>query len=138
MEKTLFASCKCGDVKFESEERPVIQLCCHCTDCRSALAADFATISFFNVVATKVSGNVSEYKFMTAEGNTTVREYCSRCEDVMFDKSSGFPTLIGVMSSQIKPPFKSAPVGHIWVDSKLTHVEIPEGAKQYAKGFYSS
>ncbi len=30
------AACKCGNVSFESIKPPIIQLCCHCSDCRDA------------------------------------------------------------------------------------------------------
>ena len=52
----------------------------------------------------------------------------------MFDRSEGFPNLIGVMVSQLQPPFESHPVCHVHVRDKKAAVKIPEGMKQYEEG----
>jgi len=133
------ASCRCGEVRFESKEDPVIQLCCHCTDCRDVLtieskALDYATIAFFKKSTVQLRGEAGEKVYTAASGNKTVREYCTRCDAVMFDKSEGFPTLVGVFAQHIDPPFQIKPACHVWVKDKLSHVPIPEGVTQHEKG----
>ena len=134
MNNEITAECSCGEIQFKSTEKPVIQLCCHCTDCREATNIDYATIAFFNSSASSVSGMLSVQNFTSELGNQTVREFCSRCGSVMFDKSEGFPALIGVMTQRISEPFEVKPSHHVWVKSKLPHVSIPLGVKQFEKG----
>jgi len=49
----------------------------------------------------------------------------------MFDRSEGFPHLLGVMVSQLQSPFESRPACRGYVSDKKAEVEIPEGMKQY-------
>lgn len=130
----LEASCSCGEVRFRSTESPVIQLCCHCSDCQDALKSEYATIAFFKVDSTQVLGITAEKVYRSDSGSRTVREFCSSCGTVMFDRSEGFPKLVGVMTQQMKAPFEAAPKCHVWVKSKLPNVFIPSDMRQYEKG----
>jgi hypothetical protein len=128
------ASCACGQVQFKSKDDPVIQLCCHCTDCQDALNREYAAIAFFKTKSSDVSGPIDQSNYSAESGNSTVREFCSECGTVMFDKSEGFPGLIGVMTQQINAPFEENPSCHVWVRSKLPSVSIPDGMRTHDKG----
>ena len=43
-------SCLCGEITFEVTGQPVRQGNCHCTVCKKATGAAYATIVFFNVL----------------------------------------------------------------------------------------
>ena len=128
------ASCQCGQLKFEASSDPVLELCCHCRDCQDALQEDFANIAFFKMSETLVEGELAEKIYLAASGNETCRQYCVQCETVMFDRSEGFPNLLGVMVSRLLPPFESRPTCHVYVNDKKAAVKIPEGMKQYEAG----
>ena len=128
------ASCQCGQLKFESESEPVVELVCHCGDCQDALQEDFADIAFFKINETLVEGELAEKIYLASSGNETCRQYCVQCDTVMFDRSEGFPNLLGVIVSQLQPPFESRPACHVFVRDKKAGVEIPEGMKQYETG----
>jgi hypothetical protein len=129
----LEASCSCGKVSFKSTENPVIQLCCHCSDCQDALRSEYATIAFFRMDSTEVFGILEEKEYRADSGSRTVREFCSSCGAVMFDKSEGFPKLIGVMTQQMSAPFEATPKCHVWVKNKSPNVYIPSDMRQYEK-----
>lgn len=128
------ASCQCGQLKFEAESDPVLELICHCRDCQDALQQDFANIAFFKINETKVEGELAEKIYLADSGNETCRQYCVQCESIMFDRSEGFPNLLGVMVSQLRSPFVSRPACHVFVRDKKAGLEIPEGIKQYETG----
>jgi len=132
------AKCSCGQVGFKSTANPIIQLCCHCSDCRDALGREYATIAFFKESSTEVFGYLEEKVYTAASGNRTVRVVCSGCGTVMFDKSEGFPKLIGVMAQQINAPFEAEPACHVWVKNKLPGVSISAEMKQYQQGIEES
>lgn len=116
---TISAECLCGEVKFESRSSPVIQLICHCEDCRCATKDDYTIAAFFDVASSSLHGKATNLEFTAASGHRTTRESCESCGTVMFDKSAGFPTLVGVLVKRIKPPFQPDPVCHVWVGSKV-------------------
>jgi len=128
------AKCSCGQVGFKSTDKPIIQLCCHCSDCQDALGSEYATIAFFKVSSTDVFGGLKEKVYTADSGSRTVRELCSDCGTVMFDRSEGFSKLIGVMAQQIDSPFEAKPACHVWVKNKLPDVFIPTEMKQYQQG----
>ena len=128
------ASCQGGQLKFEASSGPVLELCCHCPDCQDALQEDFANIAFFTMNETLVEGELAEKIYLAASGNETCRQYCVQCETVMFDRSEGFPNLLGVMVSRLLPRFESRPACHVYVNDKKAAVKIPEGMKQYKAG----
>lgn len=128
------ASCACGKVQFKSKYSPVIQLCCHCTDCQNALQSEFSTIAFFKTMSSNASGPIDQSTYVAESGNRTVREFCSECGTLMFDKSEGFSGLIGVMIQQINAPFEKNISCHVWVKSKLSSVCIPDSMRKHDKG----
>ena len=128
------ASCACGQLNFESDSEPVLALCCHCLDCQDALQADFANIAFFRMDGIMVQGELGEKHYVAASGSKTRRQFCPQCNSVMFDRSEGFPQLLGVMASQIQPPYSFSPSCHVFVRDKKPEIEIPEGIKRYEKG----
>lgn len=131
------ASCDCGQLQFETQVEPVVQLVCHCQDCRQALQADFAEIVFFNLVSSRSTGESEANDFVALSGSTTTREFCHQCKTVMFDKSAGFPQLIGVMAAQMQAPFEFRPRCHVFVESKADHTEIDSAIRQYPQGIGS-
>jgi len=132
--RKITASCQCGQLKFEAESDPVLELVCHCRDCQDALQEDFASIAFFKLHETLVEGELAEKIYLAESGNETCRQYCVQCETVMFDRSEGFPNLLGVMASQLQPPFVFRTACHVYVRDRKVEVEISEGMKQYEAG----
>lgn len=127
-------ACQCGQLKFEAASRPVLQLVCHCRDCQDALNADYANIAFFKMNETQVYGELAEKVYLAQSGNETCRQYCVKCDTVMFDRSEGFPNLLGIMAAQLQQPFESQPTCHVFVRDKKAATEIPDGMKQYETG----
>jgi len=48
--------CQCGDLRFTSRRALVVQLCCHCQDCREATSDEFSVIAFFPVHHVEIVG----------------------------------------------------------------------------------
>lgn len=127
------ARCGCGEVRFESEEGPLLQLICHCADCREASKEDFTTLAFFLASSTQITGALSTLEFNAACGSRTTREACSKCGSLLFDRSARFPTLVGVNVQNIDPPFKAEPSCHVWVKSRVSAVRLSDGLVQHAE-----
>lgn len=130
--------CACGAVRFEAAAAPVLQAICHCADCRAATGADFTTTAFFPATALTVSGSVEARAFVAASGAATARERCADCGAWLFDRSEGFPALVGVMAPgedrRFDPPFAPAPTLHMWVASKAPGVVIDDDLKIFDQG----
>lgn len=128
------AQCDCGKLRFETSSQPVLELCCHCLDCKDAFAADFADIAFFKCPDVSIEGEFAEKIYTAASGNKTRRQYCADCNSILFDRSEGFPNLLGVSAKQIEPPFEFTASCHIFLRDKSPELEIPAGTKRFEMG----
>ena len=131
MNPTLTGCCTCGAVHFSSQAEPVVQLICHCTDCQEATGAAFARTAFFRTKTCQIVGDLVVRRFVAASGHATTRESCSKCHALMFDRSEGFPTLVGVMADRLNAPFMFRPACHVWTRSQRADSEITDGLPQY-------
>lgn len=134
MDSGISASCKCGKTQLKTKTQPILQLCCHCADCRNATGDDASTIVFFKRDRVQVSGDQLSQNFTSALGKETRRLACAQCAQVMFDISAGFPHMLGVIGQRIAPPFVAEPKIHVWVQSKLDQVILPKGVKIFKQG----
>lgn len=126
--------CSCGAVHFVSDAEPVMQVICHCTDCREATGNDYSVTAFFRRSSCRVGGPLVGMSFIAASGNRTVREACTDCGTMVFDRSEGFPELIGVFAERLAPPFIAEPACHMWTASRLPIVDVRPDLPEYAEG----
>jgi hypothetical protein len=134
MEK-LNGSCLCGGVRYEAEG-PLLHVArCHCTQCRKASGAEFAT-----------NGSVLASKFRVTAGEALLSEYawspgqarvfCSRCGSPLFKRKAGAGAGEGEMvrlrlgcldsSSEVRP------LCHVFVSERPAWSEITDGLPQFA------
>lgn len=132
--ETWSARCRCDGFTAQMSSPPVLQLVCHCTDCRAVAGTPFSNFVFFRARDTQVTGPATKREFVADSGHATVRECCAQCGDMLIDRTAGFPKVVGVVAERIDGPFTFAPMHHVWADSKLPEVEIPPEATAYPRG----
>ncbi|KAF0812664.1 hypothetical protein IGB42_02956 [Andreprevotia sp. IGB-42] len=131
MSHILNASCECGAVQFTSTHAPILQLYCHCSDCQHATGNAYARTAFFRLADADISGTLAIHRYQAASGAATTREACASCGTLLFDRSAGFPGLIGVMVETLGDGFAFSPSCHMWTRSKRVDVTIPDGIAQF-------
>lgn len=128
------AHCRCGAFRFESASPPILQLVCHCTQCREVSGQPFSRFSFFKVRDTQTSGAHRTVEFAADSGSKTVREVCAACGDMLIDRTEGFPKVVGVVHEAMDPALPFTPLHHVWADSRLPDTVLPAGVTVYPKG----
>ena len=113
------AVCRCGELRFSSPGKPVLQVRCHCSDCRSITTEPSVDTVFFRLQDAELQGEVETIDFVSATGNRTYRDVCPGCGVMMFDRSEGFPDLLGVNSAWLQLPFKTEISCHMWYASRV-------------------
>jgi len=134
MTPTWTAPCRCGALRVQLASPPVLQLVCHCTDCRAVAGTPSSNFVFFRARDAQVSGESVRREFVADSGHATVRECCASCGDMLIDRTAGFPKVIGIVAERIDSPFTFEPQHHVWTDSKLAEVVIPPGVPAYPRG----
>ncbi len=127
------ASCQCKQVTFKAAKPASLELVCHCVDCQRFTEQSFAKLSFFKVTDTQIRGELSQEILQSNTGNTVTRQRCKQCGTAMFDQSTGFPDIKGVVSETLAPPYQFNPRFHIWVSQKVEGVIIEDDCKQFEK-----
>jgi hypothetical protein len=128
------ATCRCGALTFTSSRAPVVQLTCHCHQCRQASGTPFTNLAMFKVAETAVVGPTTAQHFIADSGAKTVRESCAACGTVVLDRTEGFPQLVGVVAERLQAPYAFEPRCHVWTESKLADVAVSEQIKSFARG----
>jgi len=133
MTTPVLARCTCGSFRFNSAREPIIQLTCHCVQCRQVSKSPSTNFAFFKLAEPEVEGKTVVHNFTADSGTKTVRETCATCGEMLTDRTEGFPQIIGVVADRIQPPYEFQARCHVWVESKCTGVTVPVGVKAFAR-----
>jgi hypothetical protein len=133
MPTSVVAQCTCGSFQFKSARAPILQLTCHCAQCRQVANAAFTNFAFFKIAEAEMKGETVVHSFTADSGAKTVRETCSSCCEMLLDRTEGFPQIIGIVADRIQPPYVFQARCHVWVESKCAEITLPEGATVFAR-----
>jgi hypothetical protein len=134
MDNTMVASCACGSFQFKSTRAPILQLTCHCQDCRDVTGQASTNFAFFKLTEAQVQGATVLHHFVADSGTKTLRETCAGCGEALLDRTEGFPQIVGVVAERIQPPYVFQARCHVWALSKTADITIPEGIETFARG----
>jgi hypothetical protein len=104
---------------------------CHCTDCRKAHGAAFAT--FVDVPRDRfeyVQG-AEELKCHRATSGA-LRTFCGNCGALLTWERDTEPGVIGLAAATLDTPVEGRPEYHIFVRSKVPWFDIQDGMPQHA------
>ncbi len=121
----LKGSCLCGGIRYEidNEIGPITN--CHCSQCRKASGASFAT---------NASVPAASFRFIT--GAELLREwesspgkrrcFCGRCGSPILKRSDDTPETLRLRLGTLDSDPRRKPSKHIYVGSKAPWVEITD------------
>lgn len=131
MEK-LNGSCLCGGVRYEAEG-PLLHVArCHCTQCRKASGAEFATngsvpVDKFRVIAGEAL--LSEFEWSPGQA----RVFCSRCGSPLFKRKAGAGVgdMVRLRLGCLDSTYDVRSLCHVFVAEKPAWSEITDGLPQF-------
>ena len=126
-------SCLCQGVRFEIHGTLSNASHCHCSMCRKAHGAAFATYaqakaSEFRVV----TGAELIARYRSSPG--IVRTFCARCGATLQWIRESKPEIIDIALGVLDDDPGVRPAMHIFVGSKAPWLEIADGLPQHAEG----
>jgi len=129
MSETHTGSCLCGKVRYRATEPFLDMLHCHCTDCRKAHGAAFATsIGVPRDRFAIVAGEEALAAFTTPSG--TRRSFCRHCGSKIVVDNEAWDALY-VPAGTIDTPLPHRPQLHMYVRSKVAWFDIRDGLPQF-------
>lgn len=123
-------SCLCGGVKFEINGKLGRSSHCHCSMCRKAHGAAFASYAAARKEDFKVTagaGLISRYR----SSLWTERTFCSRCGSTLQYISNKEPNVVDIALGVLDDDPGIRVPHHIFVASKAPWFEITDGLPQY-------
>lgn len=126
-------SCLCGGIRFRVD-RPLAPIqVCHCSTCRKAQGAPFAT----NIpVATSslawLEGEALLKTFESSPGKSRV--FCSRCGSPVYSALASLPGVVRIRAGLLDGALGVRPAFHAYVASKSDWWDIDDGLPQHAAG----
>ena len=136
MPETHDGGCACGAVRYRVHGKPLFGTVCHCNFCQRRLASAFALMASFNEDAVEVlQGQLSECEHRSdVSGRWLKMSFCPQCGTTVAHTAEIRPGLRTVAAGSFDDPGWFSVDRHIWVQSKLPWVTIPEGVTSYAQG----
>ncbi|MDN3647777.1 GFA family protein [Reinekea marina] len=127
-------ACQCGQVSYKLLEAPKNVIACHCTECQKLATSPFSVTAMVNSDTIEFKGDMSEWCRLADSGNTSCAKFCPTCGTRIYHYNPDDPTNIKLkLKSKGEDDAVFAPKAHIWVSSKLSWYDIPEGAKTFDK-----
>lgn len=137
MSEKHLGGCACGAVRYEVTGKPVVGTVCHCKFCQKRLASAFAVLASFKEEAVELTqGELREVEHRSDESGRWLRmSFCPRCGTTVAHTAELRPGMRTIAAGTFDDPSWFSIDRHIWVQSKLAWVTIPEGVPTYAQGY---
>ena len=140
MTDTHLGGCACGAVRYRVQGNPVLGTVCHCRFCQRRLSSAFAVLASFNEDAVEnLQGEQAEVEHRSDESGRWLRmRFCRECGTTISHTAELRPGLRTIAGGTFDDPTWFGIDRHIWVQSTLPWVFIPENVATYAQGFVAS
>ena len=120
------ARCGCGDLTVLVSGLPVLQVVCHCNDCREVTGEPFTRVVFFPLVGIATRGATHTTEFFGASGNTKHYVSCARCDEFLYGEVAVLGGVCGIRPRSLGPKFTFAPSAHVWVSQRDSTVHLDD------------
>jgi hypothetical protein len=136
MSDTHLGGCACGAVRYRVHGAPVVGTVCHCRFCQKRLASAFAVIASFKEEAVEIlQGKLTEVEHRSdVTGRWLRMSFCPKCGTTISHVSEHRPGMRAVAAGTFDDPTWFKIDRHIWLQSKLPWVIIPENVATYPQG----
>lgn len=134
MSDPVTGKCNCGAVTWQMAAEPLAVAACHCTNCRTQSGAAYSV----NLVAltsnVSVDGPIKSYEDKaTSSGKPVMRDFCTECGSPIRSVITANPAVVVLKAGTADEAGRFAPTIHVWTQSKLPWVQIPEGVPSFAR-----
>lgn len=126
------AQCECGKLTLEITNPPVVQLVCHCADCRAISGQPYTEGVFFAADGCSAQGQSKTQTMKGGSGYDKTYYSCAECGTTLYCTVNALNGACAVMAARLKD-FKFEPAAHVWTSEKAEGVTIPKSAIQSPK-----
>lgn len=126
--------CNCGAVTWRIEGAPLAVAACHCTNCRKQSGAAFSVNIVAKARTVTIDGPLGGFEDNgTSSGKPVTREFCTSCGSPIRSVIASMPAIVAIKAGTADDAGRFVPAMHVWTDSKLPWVTIPDGVPAFAR-----
>jgi len=120
----LSGKCLCGNIRFSADTDIMRAANCHCTDCRGATGAAYATLVSVDEAAVTVTGEPKVYRHKADSGADMEKHFCPDCGSQMFARNSNRPNMLNIRAGVLDQTSEVKPSFNLFLDSKIESTPI--------------
>ena len=112
----LTGGCACSAVRYRCDEKPIVQLICHCRDCQQASGSAFAAVLFVPSDRLVMLGAEPKFHLVrTASGRQLGRGFCAECGSPILLRWPGEGVVECLQAASLDDPAMFDPSCEVWV-----------------------
>ena len=115
----LSGQCLCRKIGFRADGDILRVGNCHCSDCRTATGAVYATLVTVGEDAIEITGTPKIFRHKADSGADIEKHFCPDCGSQLFGRNSNRPNMISIRAGVIDQTDQVRPVFNVFVDSKI-------------------
>lgn len=123
------AQCECGKCSLEITTPPVVQLVCHCADCRALTGMPYTEGVFFTASGCTVQGPTKSQTMKGGSGYDKTYYSCSKCGTSLYATVNALNGAWAVLANRLTT-FEFKAQAHVWTSEKAEGVTIPASMAQ--------
>lgn len=116
---TTQGACRCGQVTFALNARPLVTMACHCLGCQKMSASAFSLSALFPAESFRVTQGDPVVGGLHGE---TRHYFCRHCMSWLFTRPAGVDAFVNVRSTLLDNPEQYSPLMETWTVEKLSWV----------------
>jgi hypothetical protein len=125
------ATCSCGQLRLVAEGEPLRVSVCHCLACQRRTGSAFGFQARFPRDRVEVSGESSEYRRLSDEGEERTYHFCPDCGATVYYFLPSQPDLVAVPAGAFADPGFPQPRVSVWESRKHAWVTLPDGVDHH-------
>lgn len=115
--------CRCGQLRFEVTEAPLLSSACHCTGCQSMTSSAFSLT--LTVPSSGFRVTQGEPVIGGLHGPVAHHFFCSHCMTWVFTRAEGADWFVNVRPTMLDEHRDFEPFMEVWTSEKLPWATTP-------------
>ena len=130
---SLSGHCLCGKIRISGTVEIKGIPNCHCTECRRATGATFATMLFVTDSAIKIVGKPKIFRHKSDKGSIMEKHFCGHCGSQVFGRNSNRPGIMSLRAGILDQIEHIEPTVNVYLDSKVPSTLINQILPGFSK-----
>lgn len=124
--------CLCRAVRYRATGKPIWVVHCHCTSCRRAAGAAFATWVGYRAEQIRFEDETQRRRYASSPGVS--RSFCAVCGTPLTFEGEEFPGELHIMAGTLDDPGSVRPTHHVWTKEAVPWSIHADGLKRRTGG----